>query len=306
MRVDPAVPHVVECGPTVETERLQHVWVDGRGGHHERVQRGDVATVCAELRCERFGGANDSRRRDGSARGPDQAVVDPCHSGVFVDRRTETLDGHCQSANQAIGLHQGAMLGIDASEHRCRVDPLLRLVRPEKPPLSSRAPCPGAGERRTCARQLGLVARERDESVTCIVTFDVFGGDNSADLGNGVVHRALQTQRRLVIVHLGDVGKRDREDRRRPSTVAPRCAEARVFAFQHNYFERQIRLEQVVGRPQAGEARTDDRHVGSDVRRQCFATRLRSSVLQPQRHPDRPRPLTGRARRSHRPPKCKR
>ena len=57
-----------------------------------------------------------------------------------------------------------------------------------------------------------------------------------------------------------------------------------MLAFDEDDLERGIGLQQVVGRPQAGEARADDGDVGGDVAGQRRAAGAGAAIVLPERH----------------------
>ena len=102
---------------------------------------------------------------------------------------------------------------------------------------------------------------EIDPSALRVVAVDRLGGDDATDLVDGVVHRPLESDRRVASVAAGNGRQAHREQRRAPSAIAAAGPETHRRPFEHGDPQRGIGRRQVVAGPGPGEAGTDDHDV---------------------------------------------
>ena len=94
------------------------------------------------------------------------------------------------------------------------------------------------------------------------VRIDAVPLEHSPHLIHGGEHCPLERQEAVAPATPFVQARRAREEPRDPTAVATRRAKTRHLALQHHDPQRGLGKLEVVGRPQAGVARTDDRHVG--------------------------------------------
>jgi hypothetical protein len=111
------------------------------------------------------------------------------------------------------------------------------------------------------AGQLRPVARQRDRAAAGVVGVDPLGLGHPADLAHRLVHGPPHRDGGSRPVPPRDAARRGREQSRAPAAVAARGAEARDLPFDDHDAQRRIELVQVVGGPEPGVARADDRDV---------------------------------------------
>jgi hypothetical protein len=139
------------------------------------------------------------------------------------------------------------------------------------------------------------VAREDDRAALRVVGVDALESRHPAELVDRLAHRPVLGERSgATSRHPGQSIGRDREQRGAPAAVAAGRAEAHHLGLEDGDAQARVGLSEVVGRPQAGEAATDDRDVDIDVavetrpRGQTFGGRgvpQRRSVVRAQRTP---------------------
>lgn len=117
----------------------------------------------------------------------------------------------------------------------------------------------------TCPVELRLRAGEYDGPADRDVSIDALGGGHPHHLCHRLAHRGVLRGGRIVSVLARQRRGTHREQCRAPAPVAPGCAEAGVLLLDNCHVQRRVSAEQVVRRPQSGEAGTDDDDVRARV-----------------------------------------
>jgi len=188
--------------------------------------------------------------------------LDLADGRALVDLHAEPLDCRGQPAHQLGRMHAGYVRGEDrAVGARDTQSPVELRAAQLAQVLLGEAVLTRARDRFAQAPQLRLTERDVEMAALDEVRFDALLGEDAADLADGREHRPLERGVALApapaLVH----PRRSGEESRDPASVAPRGAEARHLALEHDDLERGIGALEVVGGPQARVAGADDRHV---------------------------------------------
>mgnify|MGYP001580427918 CR=1 FL=1 len=211
---------------------------------------------------------------------PRPAGPDPGHLGLFVDPAAQALHHARQPARQPRRLQVGVLRAVPGAERSLHPDPAAGL-RGAQQALAVAEPeaLEHAG---VLAHHSGLVGEARHEQRADHgePRVDALGGADPADLVHRVVQRALQRPRPVAPVHLRDRIEADVQLARAPAAVSARGAESGDPPLDDRDAQRRIVPEKVVGGPQPGVPRPENRHVHVDrpvqrqPRRQIVPTSL--------------------------------
>ncbi|MCY1421972.1 hypothetical protein D9M71_376390 [compost metagenome] len=235
LAIDAQVAHVVEGQAMVEVEPGQQPTRQRLGGQHQRVQRNDETRLARLLRGECFGGTHGHAGAYRTTFGVHHARGHLGDRRLLVDLRAQAFDQSSQTAHQLAGVNQGAVLGVEAAKGALGAGPGVGFGRFQHPPLVSQPEARRGFHGSTRSRHLRGAAGQREETLLGVIGVDTFQRQHPTDLVDRFVHRGLQLQGGVVGVQLLDPMQRDREDRRGPTAIAARGAEADSILFQQHH-----------------------------------------------------------------------
>ena len=265
----PVDAHVPKVGERLAAAQADLV-PDGRRewlrGNHERVQRHEPPPLAVQARGVALGGAYHHLGPDGAVVGQELALPQAGRAGALEQRDAARLDPLREPANELQRMHHGAVRCVGGAEHpRGPRDVLGLRLRQQLEPLHGPGQPPLLLHQLARPGELRLVAGERDRAAARVVGVDPLALGHTAHLGDRLMHGAPHRDRGLQTVPAGDPARRRREQRRAPSAVAPRRAEAGELTLDDRDSQRGVDLVQVVRGPQPRVAGARDRHVGLDV-----------------------------------------
>jgi hypothetical protein len=141
---------------------------------------------------------------------------------------------------------------------------------------------PGRGDLRLQPLHLRGRTRDGQDAALRVAAVDPLSLESLLDPVEALPGDALGAAHRILTRALGPEVMITRDARRDPAAVAARRTEARHLALQHADAQGRIGLEQRVGGPQTGEARSDDGYVDVHVARKWRARRDLGETVEPE------------------------
>ncbi len=180
----------------------------------------------------------------------------------------EPLDGNGKAPGEAGRVHGSGVGSEQASADASGVDDGRRLARREQRVAVAHAVALVNSVATPEPAQLWLVRREVDGTALGESAVDPLALYDGADLVDGVMHFPGPSRPPRPVGGAFEGGQRRGLVADAPAAVAARCSEAGDLPLDHHHAEVRVGAQQVVGRPQPGEARADDGHVGVGIARQ--------------------------------------
>ena len=254
------MPPVGDRLAVAPSELVPHPRRQRLGREDQRPDRGDHPAPVRQLGGVALGRLDDDVRADVAVRRPDQVRLDRRGRRPLVQPGTEPLGDMGETANEARRLHGGAVRSELRTVDAGCPDPRRRLGRVE--PQRVRA-AGGAVVLDLLSHPLDLraAARQCQRAALRVVRVDVVLAAPGADRVDLALQRAAKGECGVAPVFVRHPRPRRGEQRRTPAAVASGRAPSGDLPLDHDDTETWLVPQQVVRRPEPGEARADDGHV---------------------------------------------